>query len=167
MGKKKNESVYHHAGDMWLFEGPGIYYPSINEEILETINGRVVQNVQALKMVAIRDCIDKKYGKQRNTGDKWLMEEPGAYLPGPYEKVEVVQEALVLSDTIAIHLKSIQEHTDIFGIERKLGEEWLITNEQCSTYQLNVHQVLVSKKSMIVLTNRDFIIIENPLDEKN
>merc|ERR1711879_352254 len=150
---------------MWLFEGPGMYYPSVKEEILETVKEYVIHNGQALKIRALRDCVDKKYEKERHTGDLWLMQEPGAYVPGPYEKVEVVQNALILSEKIAYRLRASQDHIDIFETERKQGDEWLVTNENCSTYQLDVYEEIVSTENVIVLTNREFAVIENPMKD--
>lgn len=162
---EKGEKIFRHAGDMWLFEGPGMYYPSINEEIIETVKEYVLQKGQALKMLALRDCVDKKYGKERHTGDLWLMQEPGSYLPGPYEKVETVQDAMIVTEKIAFHLRASRDHDDIFGNERKQGDEWLITSDLCSTYQLDVYEEVLGKRNLIILTNREYTVLENPIGE--
>lgn len=163
--KPEDERIFRRAGEMWLFEGPAIYQPNVCEEVVTSVKEHILQADQALKLVAIRDCVDRKYGKERSTGERWLMKEKGAYMPGPYEKVEKVQSAFVLSDCNAFVVKASQDHVDAFGQERKQGDQWLITKEMCDTYQLDVDQELVEERPLIVLTNRRYIVVENPKQE--
>merc|ERR1712137_104356 len=142
------------------------YVPSISEEIIETVKEYVIHGGQALKIRALRDCVDKKYEKERHTGDMWLMQEAGAYMPGPYEKVIVMQDALILSENTAYHLRATQTHEDVFGIERKQGTEWLVTSEQCSTYQVDVYEEIIGKQELRILTNRQYMVVENPMNEE-
>ena len=48
----------------------------------------------------------------------------GAYLPGVYEQIIGVVEAIALTDTAALHVRAKRTFTDIFGKERRTGEEW-------------------------------------------
>ena len=159
------QPIFRRTGDQWLFEGPGLYIPSLNEEIIETLSEYILKEGQALKLTATRDCVDRKYKKERPTGSQWLMKEKGAYIPGPYEKVEGIQNAIELTEKKALRLRCIQDHVDIFEKPREKGDEWLVTYDDCKNYLLDVNQELVSRVDLICLTSRQSIVIENPVDE--
>lgn len=53
------------------------------------------------------------------------MRDKGIYLPTVYEQVIEIQEAIVLSLEIALCLEALQNFTDIYGIQRKAGDQWL------------------------------------------
>lgn len=63
-----------------LIEGPCIYTPHIYEDIVENVKAHTILNNTALKIKAIRDCIDVN-GVQRQAGEKWLIRTPGNYIP--------------------------------------------------------------------------------------
>lgn len=67
-------------------------------------------------------------GIERKTGEEWLIRESGLYLPGVYEEIVNVYESYILTAEKAIHLKATREFQDNYGIKRKAGEEYLITN---------------------------------------
>nr|KAF6283774.1 major vault protein [Pipistrellus kuhlii] len=74
------------AGDEWLFEGPGTYIPRKEVEVVEIIQATVVRQNQALRLRARKECRDRD-GKERVTGEEWLIRSVGAYLPAVFEKV--------------------------------------------------------------------------------
>eukprot|EP01094_Clydonella_sp_ATCC50884_P000826 TRINITY_DN1061_c0_g1_i1.p1 TRINITY_DN1061_c0_g1~~TRINITY_DN1061_c0_g1_i1.p1 ORF type:complete len:470 (-),score=135.03 TRINITY_DN1061_c0_g1_i1:1111-2409(-) len=86
----------------------------------------VVPENKALRLRAIRDLKDK--GLQ--AGAEWLFEGPGTYIPRV--DVDVVESlaAHVLRPGQALRLRARRTCTDKkFERERKMGEEWLVTDE--------------------------------------
>lgn len=152
------------AGDEWLFEGPAVYVPNSNVEIIKKIEAVVVKQNEALKLVAQQDCIDRE-GNKRTAGEQWLVRKPGAYLPSVYEKPLNVIKAKVLTDKQALHMRALKTFKDSFGEQRKDGEEWLITNNDTETYIPSVHELVVKVVKITTLSSRQYCVIVNPYDK--
>lgn len=105
-------------------------------------------------------------GRKRFTGEQWLIKIPGAYLPMADEKVVRIENALVLTDKKALHLRAINKFVDDFENPRNAGDEWLITREQAETYILNVNEELVNTINMVVLNSRQYCVILNPMTDQ-
>lgn len=71
--------------------------------------------------------LQDQQGKDRVCGEEWLVNKTGAYLPGAYEQVVGFISAYILTENIALHLEALQSYKDRFGVNRKSGEQWLIT----------------------------------------
>lgn len=71
------------AGDEWLFEGPGTYYPRKEVVVEETITAVIVKNNQAIRLRAKKETKDRDEN-DRVTGEEWLVKKTGAYLPGAH-----------------------------------------------------------------------------------
>ena len=67
-------------------------------------------------------------------GEEWLISKTGAYLPGAYEQVVGFISAYVLTENIALHLEALQSYKDRFDVDRKSGEQWLITINVSTTF---------------------------------
>lgn len=76
----------------------------------------------------MQDLVDSN-GIERKSGEEWIIRKPGAYLPGVYETVVNRLKIEILDNFRAIILRAKQNYVDVYGIERKAGDEWLITNE--------------------------------------
>ncbi|XP_062919136.1 major vault protein isoform X2 [Mobula hypostoma] len=87
----------HVAGDEWLFEGPGTYIPRKEVEIVQTIEATVIHHNQAIRLRARKETKDRE-GHNRVTGEEWLVQKVGAYLPGVYEEVLTVVNAYILTE---------------------------------------------------------------------
>lgn len=66
----------------------------------ETIRATIIRPNQAIKLTARKECIDRD-GDARVTGEEWLVERVGAYLPGAYEEVVDIVRAYVLTEKVA------------------------------------------------------------------
>lgn len=148
------------AGDEWLFEGPGTYIPRKETVIVETIRATIIGPDKALKLRARKDYIDR-IGISRVTGEMWLVKKIGAYLPSAYDEVLELESAYVLTEKEALHMKATKTFVDDFGIERKNGEEWLITMADSESYIPNVYETVVAVVNIITLTNRQYCIVLN------
>ncbi len=158
------ETIERLAGDEWLFEGPGTYIPRIEVEVVQVVNATIIKPNQALCLQARRDCIDRQ-GNPRIAGEEWLVREVGAYLPGVEEEVGVVVEAYVLTEQKALHLQARGTFTDILGRYRKAGDEWLVTYEDAETHIPDVYEEVTGEVEVITLSDRQWCIIVNPVDE--
>ncbi|KAE9001611.1 Major vault protein alpha [Phytophthora fragariae] len=150
------------AGDEWLFVGPATYYPRVEEEIVDVVLAIVVKKNQAIKFRAEKKCTDSQ-GIQRDAGEEWLVRTPGAYLPQIDEvHVETLQAHILTLDT-ALHLRALRTFTDVYGISRRAGEEWLITTETTETHVQDVHEEILGYVNITILTNRQFCIVVDPV----
>ncbi|KYQ89057.1 major vault protein [Tieghemostelium lacteum] len=161
----KKDVIKRQAGDEWLFEGPGTYYPRVEVQIVEGVKAVIIKENSALKLKARLGFVDKK-GVQHHPGDEWLVRDSGAYLPGVNEEIVGVINALVLTDRISYQLLALRSFVDVFGKSRKAGEEWIITQNDCDTYIPDVHEKVVRDIKAITLTNRQYCVVENPVDPK-
>lgn len=157
--------VKRRAGEEWIFKGLATYYPQSEEEIVQSIQACVIKPNQALKLKAKDDCVDSE-GKKRKAGEMWLVKKEGSYLPAVNEIDCGLVDAIVLTPTTALHLRANVSFKDTFsGVDRKSGEEWLITREQAETYIVDVNESLVRIVNLEVLNNRQWCIIQDPVDE--
>ncbi|CAH1802092.1 unnamed protein product [Owenia fusiformis] len=152
------------AGDEWLFEGPGTYIPRKEVMVEETIRATIVKSNQAIRLRARKECVDRS-GEDRVTGEEWLWKKTGAYLPGAYEEVVDINDAYVLTEKKALHMRAIKTFKDDFGIERKNGEEWLIKMSDTETHIPNVYEEVVGVVNITTLNNRQYCVICDPVDD--
>jgi major vault protein len=80
------------------------------------------------------------------------------------ETVVSVENAYVLTDKKALHLRALKTYTDDFGKERLNGEEWLVTHADTETHILSVYEQLVAVVDVITLNSRQYCIILDPID---
>uniref|UniRef100_A0A0B7A640 Major vault protein n=1 Tax=Arion vulgaris TaxID=1028688 RepID=A0A0B7A640_9EUPU len=157
-------NVQRIAGDEWLFEGPGTYIPKKETVVDETIRATVIVINQAIRLRARKECLDRD-GVARVTGEEWLVKKVGAYLPGAYEEVVDIINAYVLTEKDALHVRALRTFKDEFGVERKNGEEWLIKMSDAETHIPAVYEQVVNVVSITTLTNRQYCVILDPVDE--
>ena len=159
------EGVVKHAGEEWLFEGPGTYIPRKEVSVQETVSSVVIKPNQALRLRARRECTDRS-NVNRVAGEEWIVKQSGSYLPGAYEEVVSVVNAYVLTEKIALHVRAAKSFKDDFGVERKTGEEWLITMSMTEAHIPNVYEEVVQVVDKITLNNRQYCIILDPYDDE-
>lgn len=152
------------ASEEWLFEGPQTYIPRVEVEIIEAINAIIVKPNQALKLQARTNCIDRQ-GNRRRAGEEWLVREVGAYLPGVDEKVGDLIDAYILTERKALHLKAKRTFTDIYGGNRRAGDEWLVTLNDAETHIPDVYEEVVGEVEVTTLEDREWCIVVNPIDD--
>src|SRR3990167_6478762 len=153
------------AGDEWLFPGPGTYYPKVEVQVVEIVKGTTLTSTQGLRLRARRECTDAS-GVERRTGEEWMYRKSGSYLPGVDEEVVDVVNAFVLTDRKALHLRATRTYTDQLGVQRKAGEEWLVTNKEAVDYIPDVYEEIVGEVRITILNNRQYCVILDPLDAK-
>lgn len=152
------------AGDEWLFEGPGTYIPCKEVEVVESVHAVIIKPNQAIKLRARKETTDRE-GKERVTGEEWIVKKTGAYLPGAYEEVCEIVDAYVLTEKNALHMRATRTFTDMKKKLRKNGEEWLITFDDTETHIPNVYEEVVDVVNITTLSNREYCVICDPIGE--
>ena len=176
-------AIERRAGDEWLFEGPGTFYPRVEVEKVKSVKATVLMPNQALRLRARREFKDR-YGATRQTGEEWLVKESqlkteaagsggkkgrkkgGAYIAAVEEEIVGIVQAYVLTDKRALHLRARQTFTDVYGVERKAAQEWLVTVDQTDAHIPDVFEELVGQVEVTTLSNRQYCIVQDPVDDQ-
>lgn len=153
------------AGDEWLIKGPATYYPRCEEEVVAKLQGSIIFPQQALMLKADREFTEN--GITRKAGEQWLVTTPGAYIPNVAEKVIGIVNPIVITNTSAVHLKATNNFKDCYGVERKAGETWLVTNKECKVgYHIpDVYEVVVRVVEITTLSQQQYCVIIDPMGE--
>jgi len=159
----ESQTVTRTTGDEWLFEGPGTYTPRVEVEVIDTVIAKIIKPNQALRLLARQNCIDRQ-GNRRRAGEEWLVREEGAYLPGVDEEIVDTINAYVLTELQALHLKAKRTFTDIFGQQRKAGDECLVTFADAEIHIPDVYEEVVGEVEITTLSDREWCIVINPID---
>uniref|UniRef100_A0A0X3NUS8 Major vault protein n=1 Tax=Schistocephalus solidus TaxID=70667 RepID=A0A0X3NUS8_SCHSO len=162
---KSEDGVDRVAGEQWLFEGPGVYRPRKEVEVLSARTAEMISPNSALFLRALMDFKDRD-GQKRVYGEEWLVKSVGAYMVGAYEERVDVIEAYNLDEKRALHVKAKRTHVDNFGKRRKHGEEWLITHLDTESHIPSVNEEVVQVVSPIVLASNNYCIICDPVNEE-
>jgi major vault protein len=158
---KDKNSVTRHAGDEWLIEGPSIYVPRIEEDKVELQAPIVIDINKALKLKAQFACLDKE-GKSRESGEEWLIRKPGTYMLGVHEVLSEIVNGIVLTEKKAIKLIALKTFTDVYGIKRKAGEEWLVRKEMSAVHICDVYEKVLEEVPLTVLRKNEYVVLLNP-----
>lgn len=158
-----DSGVAYVAGDEWLFEGPDTYVPRVDVDVVETIKAQVIRPNTALRLRAKKGFTDRTK-VAREVGEEWLVKTEGAYLPTVEEEVVGFVNAKVLTDKDAIHVEALRSFKDIFGKQRKAGEQWLITNKEAATHIPDVYEKTLADIKVTTLSNRQFCVVLDPVD---
>lgn len=151
-------------GDEWMLKGPINYIPRIEEMVVGKHKAIINSNNCAIKVRAIRDTQDK-YGKDRKAGEEWLIREHGAYLRSIDEDIiEKNISSMTLTDNDAIYLTAKHNFTDIYGIKRKAGDKWIVTNSFKDSHIADVYEEFVGWVKLTVLSSREYCVILNPVE---
>jgi len=152
----------HAAGDEWLFHGPGVHLPKVGIEIVEEVSATVVTSGTALRIQAKRSCKDHK-GNVRKAGEEWLVRRLGSYIPSVNEKLLKIVKEVVLTAHTALHIRATRTFKDVYGIERKAGEEWLVTSDMTETHIPDVYEDCVGRVDRTTMTDRQYCVILDPV----
>lgn len=156
------------AGDEWLFQGPATFFPRIEVDVKETVTAQLIAKDHALKLQA-RNTFTDEAGTLRKLGAEWLVRNEGAYLPNVNEKVLTVVTPQYLLPTRALHLRAVDSFKDVYGKDRKAGEEWLITVKNACVHLQDVNEDIVGLVNITVLTKQQYCVVLDPVgaDGKN
>eukprot|EP01133_Synstelium_polycarpum_P003697 gene3697-4259_t len=156
-GKKRK------AGEEYLFLGPSTYLPCIEEEVVEKRKSIIIKPHQALRLRARIDFTDRGDVK-RKSGEEYNVTKEGAFTLDAYEDIVETIDAIVLDERTAISLRADKKFADN-GVERRKGEQWLLTKEDTSLYIPPPGVKIERIVTITVLTSSEYAIIVDPVGE--
>eukprot|EP01123_Difflugia_compressa_P009544 TRINITY_DN31_c0_g1_i6.p1 TRINITY_DN31_c0_g1~~TRINITY_DN31_c0_g1_i6.p1 ORF type:complete len:831 (-),score=208.74 TRINITY_DN31_c0_g1_i6:141-2633(-) len=157
--------ISYKAGDEWLFYGPGTYFPRVEVQVVEIVRATIIGPNQALRLRAKKEVTDRR-GVNRQTGEEWIIKDEGAYIPDVNEEIVKTESAVILTDKKALQLRATRTFIDAYGIERKAGEEWLITVAKAEKHIPDVYESVVGEVSITTLNSRQYSVVLDPVDTK-
>ena len=152
------------AGEEWLFKGPGVYYPRIEVEEKEVVTATIVRKGEALQLRAKKELVDST-GTKRQSEETWLMRKIGAYIPSVYEKIVRVVPGKLITDDSALHLSALKTFTDVYGIKRNVGDEWLVTPTMSRVHIPDVYEKVIGYQKATVLGENEYCVVLDPFRE--
>jgi major vault protein len=116
----------------------------------------VVPKNSALRLRCVRDFTDGDVA--RRAGDEWMFEGPETYIPRV--EVDVVQtvKAQIIKANTALRLRARARFVDRAGVNREVGEEWLVRKD--GAYLPAVEEEVVGFVDAKVLTEKDALHLE-------
>lgn len=154
-----------YAGDEWYVTGLCTYYPRVEEEEQDSLSAHTIFKNSALRLKALQEFKDRT-GVLRNTGEEWLYRIEGSYLKSVQEVVVSEVKGITLTEKNAIKLQASQNFTDIYGVAKKAGEEWLVTHKTASFHIPDVYETLVCNLAPTTLAQNQYVVVCDPFDEK-
>jgi len=153
------------AGDEWLFHGPGTYTPKVEVQAVEIVRATVIKPNEALKLRAKKEFTDDD-GVDRRTGEEWLVRKVGAYMPNVHEEIVQTVAAIILTEKKALHLNATRNFKDVYGKNRKAGEDWLVTKVQSEKHLPDVFERVVGEVSLTTLNSRQYAVVLDPISKE-
>jgi major vault protein len=144
------------AGDEWLFIGPATYIPRVEVVIVGTVSSVIVKMNSALRLRALRETRGKKAGAE------YLVRRSGHYLPSVDEEIVEMVDSHIITEKLALRLSAEKQFTDVYGITRKAGDEWLVTADLADYHIPDVYESVRAKVPILTLTNRQYCVILDP-----
>jgi len=141
--------------------GPGTYIPRVEVTVVEVVRATIVGPNQALRLRAKKEFVDHNE-QRRQTGEEWIVREDGAYIPNVNEDIVQTVSAVILTEKKALHLRASRTFVDAYKIERKAGEEWLVTSQRAEKHIPDVYEVVVGEVSITSLNSRQYCVILDP-----
>eukprot|EP01127_Copromyxa_protea_P017170 TRINITY_DN51_c0_g2_i1.p1 TRINITY_DN51_c0_g2~~TRINITY_DN51_c0_g2_i1.p1 ORF type:complete len:835 (-),score=236.11 TRINITY_DN51_c0_g2_i1:38-2521(-) len=152
----------HVAGDEWLFHGPGTYIPRVEVQVVEVVRATLIKPGEALRIRAKKEFVDAS-GVERKTGEEWLIRVPGAYTPDVNEEIVQTVTGIVLTDKKALQLEATRTFVDCYNVDRKAGEQWLVTKQNSVLHIPDVFERVIGEVSITTLNSRQYAIVLDPI----
>lgn len=110
----------------------------------------IIPQNNALRLTATRDFLDGEV--KRVAGSEWQRKGPFTYIPRIEEEVVTIIKAEVIKPNTALKLSAIRDTKDHKGVDRKVGEEWLI--RETGSYLPEVNEKVVETVKGHVITDK-------------
>jgi len=93
-----SDRVERKSGDMWLVREIGPYFLGPYETLVNTVQGKIINDNQALRIQAKNSFVDV-YGVERSAGEIWLIttDISSTHIEDVHEKILDIQEKIVLT----------------------------------------------------------------------
>jgi major vault protein len=164
---RQGAKVKRNAGDDFMIQGPCVYFPRIEEEILEKRDAIIVKPNESLTLRA-RNKLTDALGKERCAGEEYLYSKPGAYMLAVDEQLVSVVPSIVLTPKKAIHVEVLKHFVDSRpwgkGATRNPGQVFLVTSQQTSEFTPTPNERVVKEVPLTVVTCREFAVVLDPVE---
>lgn len=149
-----------------MIKGPKTFYPRKEHTVQGIQKALEITPLKAVRLKAIKN-LDDDEGNPRIAGEEWLYRKVGNYLPSSaYISFVKYVDALTIGDFQALHLTARAEFTDFYGVKRKAGDHWLVTKERSSIHFIDAYETFVEQVTMTIVQDREFCIVNNPVEKK-
>jgi len=155
--------IVHKVGEEWLEIGPKVLIPHPGARMVSQVSNYLIAPNEALHIRAARDLVDVA-GTKRIAGEEYLVRTVGSYLPILDEQVVAKVTATILTPKVALLAQAKLTFVDQFGVQRKIGEQWLVTNEKTESYIPGVEESIVQTVPITTLSSRQYCIVSHPVD---
>lgn len=150
------------VGEKYLFKGPGRYRPRVEERVVTAVGALVVKSNEVVFLSARQSHADET-GTTRVAGEVWSVRAEGIYFPHPLATVVSVETETVLSPDVALLVQAKTNHFDaLFQKERKLGDTWLVTENETSIFVPSKEVNKVKTVDRIALGPRQYCLVRHP-----
>eukprot|EP00331_Platyophrya_macrostoma_P009420 CAMPEP_0176429096 /NCGR_PEP_ID=MMETSP0127-20121128/13520_1 /TAXON_ID=938130 /ORGANISM="Platyophrya macrostoma, Strain WH" /LENGTH=862 /DNA_ID=CAMNT_0017810861 /DNA_START=61 /DNA_END=2649 /DNA_ORIENTATION=- len=159
------DGVDRKVGDEYLFFGPGMYTPNVNEEIVESRDPIVVGYNQNVRLRAKNKFVDRT-GTLRQVGEEYLWSKPGAFVLGVDEQLLETFATEILTADRAIHVSVTKRFFDSrpwVNKERFPGETYLVDHTMCSEFVPQPQETVVCSVNLITVSALQFVVILDPV----
>jgi len=72
-------------------------------------------------------------------------------------------QSVILTEKKALHLRANRTFTDIYGKDRKAGEEWLVTKAESEKHITDIYEIVVGEVSITTLNSRQYCVVLDPV----
>ena len=158
--------IERNAGDEYLFHGPGVYVPRVEEEVVETREAVVVKFNESLRLRAKNRFVDAT-GTMRQVGEEYLYSETGAYMPSVDETLVSVVKAVIVTRQKALHVEvqnSFNDQRPFARCERKAGEVYLVTSDMTTEFTPQPNERIVKEVPLVTLDRKQWAVVLDPVD---
>ncbi|KAG5505660.1 hypothetical protein JKF63_04995 [Porcisia hertigi] len=152
------------AQERFLFRGPGLYTPRIDERIVDKITGVCVSPQQVCYLCAKYDFVDDD-NVFRVAGEEWIVHARGLFFPHPATTLKV-RDAYVLTSTEALLLVSHKAFYDEqLHVFREAQRPYLLRYDDTKdgTYVPRPHEILQGRRSQVHLSAVQYCVVINPV----
>ena len=150
------------AGEEWIvtFENAETHIPDVYEQVVNEEKVVALSNRQYCVVVdPWVEGVQRLGQRELRIGDKSFFLQPG-------ERLEKgIQDIMVLGQEEALLLRARDGFTDEHGeepVERKAGEEWIVTFENAETHIPDVYEQVVNEEKVVALSNRQYCVVVDP-----
>lgn len=144
------------VGEEWLVLVEGAYLPRVEEEVVGTVDAKVLTEKDAIHLEALKSFTDV-FGRKRKAGEQWLItnKEAPTHIPGVYENVLAEVKVTTLNNR---QFCVVADPVDKNGMNR-IGEQE-IRRGDCSFFLHPGERLRNGIESIIVLGNDEAILLK-------
>ncbi|CAJ1988494.1 protein of unknown function - conserved [Leishmania donovani] len=157
-------AVHRAAQECFLFKGPGLYTPRLDERIVSKVTGVYVSPPQVCYLSAKYDFVDDD-GVPRVAGEQWIVQAHGIFFPHPAVTLQV-RDAYVLTSFEALTFVSYKAFYDEgLQVAREAQKPYLISyaDTKDGTYLPRPHETFRGRRRQVHLTATQYCVVINPV----